>query len=123
MDNSISGGTLGLAFSSPGLITGSSSEASVSSSPSLAVIATKETSPSVVEQKQTAQQQLEKVIRAMQGPEKTFEFSIHEETHTIMVKVLNKQTGELIREIPQEKLLDVAASLMELTGIIIDKKA
>lgn len=51
------------------------------------------------------------------------EFSVHQETHTIMVKVFNKETGDLIREIPQEKLLDVAANMMELNGLFIDKKA
>lgn len=66
--------------------------------------------------------QLEKAIRAIQGPEKTFEISVHEQTHAIMVKVFNKQTGDLIREIPPEKLLDVAASIMELNGLIVDEK-
>ncbi|MBT2291621.1 flagellar protein FlaG [Paenibacillus albidus] len=67
-------------------------------------------------------QQLEKAIRAVQGPEKTFEISIHEQTHAIMVKVFDKQSGDLIREIPPEKLLDVAASMMELSGLIVDEK-
>lgn len=68
-------------------------------------------------------QQLEKAIRAVQGPEKTFKISIHEQTHAIMVKVFDKQTGDLIREIPPEKLLDVAANMMELSGLIVDEKA
>jgi flagellar protein FlaG len=68
-------------------------------------------------------QQLEKAIRAVQGPQKTFEISIHKETQAIMVKVRDRDTGELIREIPKEKLLDVAANLMELNGLIFDEKA
>ncbi|MFB5759866.1 flagellar protein FlaG [Paenibacillus medicaginis] len=68
-------------------------------------------------------QQLEKAIRAVQGPEKTYEISVHKQTHAIMVKVFDKQTGDLIREIPKEKLLDIAANLMELNGMIIDKRA
>nr|WP_237392024.1 flagellar protein FlaG [Paenibacillus dendrobii] len=70
-----------------------------------------------------AVQQIEKAIKAVQGPEKSFEISVHKGTHAIMVKVFNKETGDLIREIPQEKLLDVAASMMEMNGLIIDKKA
>ncbi|MEK3772574.1 flagellar protein FlaG [Paenibacillus sp. FSL R5-0887] len=73
-------------------------------------------------EKQQIIQQLEKAIRAVQGPEKTFEISIHEQTHAIMVKVFDKQSGDLIREIPSEKLLDVAANLMELSGIIVDER-
>ncbi|WP_240636559.1 flagellar protein FlaG [Paenibacillus silvae] len=77
---------------------------------------------SLSEQEQ-AMDQLEIATRALQGPEKTFEISVHEETKAIMIKIKNKATGELIREIPKEKLLDVAASLMELSGLIIDRKA
>ncbi|NEU25588.1 flagellar protein FlaG [Paenibacillus polymyxa] len=68
-------------------------------------------------------QQLQKAIEAIQGPQKMFEISVHEKTHTIMIKVLNKETGDLIREVPPEKILDVAARMMEITGIIVDKKA
>ncbi len=74
-------------------------------------------------EEEKALQQLEKAIRAVQGPEKKFEISIHKETHAIMIKVFDKQTGDLIREVPREKLLDVAANFMEMNGLIIDKKA
>ncbi|WP_260869510.1 flagellar protein FlaG [Paenibacillus sp. Y412MC10] len=70
-----------------------------------------------------AVQQLEKAIRAVQGPEKSYEIKVHKETHTFVVKIFNKETGDLIREIPQEKLLDVATRMMELNGIIVDKRA
>lgn len=66
--------------------------------------------------------ELNKVIQAIQGPQRTLEFSIHKETHAVMIKVMNKETGELIREIPPEKLLDIAAKMMELAGLIVDKK-
>lgn len=46
---------------------------------------------------------LEKVLKALEGPETTLQVSVHKETKAIMVKVLNKDTGELIREIPQRK--------------------
>ncbi|MNP87072.1 flagellar protein FlaG [compost metagenome] len=48
--------------------------------------------------------------------------SVHEKTHQILVKVLNKETGELIREIPPEKTLDLVAKMMEIAGILIDEK-
>ncbi|MNI49837.1 flagellar protein FlaG [compost metagenome] len=65
---------------------------------------------------------LQKAIDAIQGPQKSLEISVHKETHAIMIKVLNKETGELIREVPPEKILDLAARMMEITGIIVDKK-
>lgn len=65
---------------------------------------------------------LENVYKEMTGRETTLDISIHEKTNQIMVKVLNKETGELIREVPPEKIVDLVASMMEMAGIIIDKK-
>lgn len=86
------------------------------------VMATIESAGLPVEREQLIQQ-LEKTIRAVQGPEKSFEISVHEKTHAIMIKIFDKQSGDLIREIPPEKLLDVAANMMELSGLIVDEKA
>ncbi|WP_150270507.1 flagellar protein FlaG [Paenibacillus tepidiphilus] len=65
---------------------------------------------------------LDKVLKALEGPGTTLEVSVHKETKAIMVKVLNKDTGELIREIPPEKTLDIVANMMEIAGIIVDEK-
>jgi len=50
------------------------------------------------------------------------QFSIHEKTKEIMVKVLDSRTEEVIREIPPEKILDMVAKIWELAGIIVDEK-
>ncbi|MCF7757112.1 flagellar protein FlaG [Paenibacillus xylanexedens] len=65
---------------------------------------------------------IDKAVKALQGPTTTLEMSVHEKTHQILVKVLNKETGELIREIPPEKTLDLVARMMEIAGILIDEK-
>ena len=49
-------------------------------------------------------------------------FSVHEASGTIMVTVVNEDTGEVIREIPSRELLDLAAKLEEFIGLIFDKK-
>jgi len=71
----------------------------------------------------------EQVIKAIEQANKSleltqtrFEFSIHEKTKEIIVRVYNKETGELIREIPPEKILDIVAKIWELAGLIIDEK-
>lgn len=65
---------------------------------------------------------IERALKAIQGAETTFEMAMHEETQAIVIKVRNKETGELIREIPPEKTLDLVARLMEINGILIDEK-
>jgi len=65
---------------------------------------------------------IDRAVKLLQGPQTTLDISIHEKTHTIMVKVLNKDTGELIREVPPEKTMDLVAKMMEIAGILIDEK-
>ena len=65
---------------------------------------------------------IDKAFKALQGPETTVEISVHDKTNAIMVKVLNKDTGELLREIPPEKTLEIVAKMMEFAGLIIDER-
>jgi flagellar protein FlaG len=65
---------------------------------------------------------MDRAIKAVQGSSVSLEYSVHKETQEIMVKVLNKETGEVIREVPPEKMLDMVAKLMENAGIIVDER-
>ena len=44
----------------------------------------------------------------------------HEDTNTILVRVINTYTGEVIRELPEEERLDVLFTLREALGININ---
>ncbi|NLY43709.1 MAG: flagellar protein FlaG [Clostridiaceae bacterium] len=65
---------------------------------------------------------IERANKAVQLVDTSFEFSIHEKTRQIMVKVLNRETKEVIREIPPEKILDMVAKIWEMAGIIVDER-
>jgi flagellar protein FlaG len=65
---------------------------------------------------------IEKANKALTGAETQFEFSIHEKTKEIMVKVIDINTREVIREIPPEKILDMVATMLEMAGIIVDER-
>lgn len=49
-------------------------------------------------------------------------FGVHEKTNRIMIKILNKDTKEVIKEFPPEKTLDMIASIWEMAGILVDEK-
>lgn len=49
-------------------------------------------------------------------------FEIHEKTKDIMVKVINNETGETLKEFPPEKILDMVAKLWEIAGLFVDEK-
>lgn len=65
---------------------------------------------------------IDRAIKALQGPETTVEMKVHEATKAVTIKVTNKETGEIIREIPPEKTLDLVAKMMEFAGILIDER-
>ncbi len=54
--------------------------------------------------------------------DRRLEFSIHDVTKRIMVKVINTNDDSVIREIPSEKALDMLAYVWKLTGILLDEK-
>ncbi len=54
--------------------------------------------------------------------DRRFEFSIHEKTKQIMVKVIDATNDEVIRELPPEKILDMVAAMWEVAGILVDRK-
>lgn len=51
------------------------------------------------------------------------QFRVHEKTKDVMVKIVDDVSGEVLKEIPPEKMLDLVAKLWEIAGIIVDKKA
>ena len=48
--------------------------------------------------------------------------SIHKKTGQVMVKVVDTDTGKIVREIPPEKSLDILAKVLEQSGLLVDKK-
>jgi flagellar protein FlaG len=48
-------------------------------------------------------------------------FQIHEDTEKIMVKVVDLNTDEVIKELPPEEMLDLQARIHEMVGILIDE--
>ncbi|MDR1560597.1 MAG: flagellar protein FlaG [Clostridiales bacterium] len=49
--------------------------------------------------------------------------SVHKKTGQIMVKVVDTETGKIIREIPPEKSLDILAKILERSGLLVDEKS
>lgn len=73
-------------------------------------------------QEKTVINAIEQANKKLEGSAREFEFSIHEKTKQIMVKVLNRDTKEIVREIPSEKILDMVAAMCEQAGLFVDEK-
>lgn len=49
-------------------------------------------------------------------------FGIHEGTNRVTIKIVDKQTKKVIKELPPEKTLDMIARVWEMAGIMVDEK-
>lgn len=49
-------------------------------------------------------------------------FGIHEDTNRVTIKIVDKNTKEVIKELPPEKTLDMIARVWEMAGILVDEK-
>lgn len=65
---------------------------------------------------------VDRMNKALEGSSRRFEYSVHEKTHGIMIKVIDERTGDVIREIPPKKILDMIANMMEMAGLLVDER-
>jgi flagellar protein FlaG len=49
-------------------------------------------------------------------------FDIHEQTGELVVKVINRDTGEVIRQIPPKAMLKLHEKVAELRGVLFNEK-
>lgn len=80
----------------------------------------KQPAASSLEQIQKATAQIAKVVQAKAS---TLEFSIDKETDLTVVKVVDTQTQEVIRQIPAEEIIEIARAIDKLQGLLVRQKA
>lgn len=49
-------------------------------------------------------------------------FGVHDSTNRITIKIVDKETKEVLKEYPPEKTLDMIAKVWELAGLLVDEK-
>lgn len=65
-------------------------------------------------------QSVEKINKSVSNSEAIF--GIHDATNRVMIKIVDKETKEVIKEFPPEKTLDMIAKVWEMAGIMVDEK-
>jgi uncharacterized FlaG/YvyC family protein len=66
-------------------------------------------------------QGVDRMNQAVKKADENLQFSVHQETNRIVVKLVDAQTDEVLREFPSEKFLDLVADLMKLAGLQVDE--
>lgn len=79
------------------------------------------------EQGKDQQASTEQIRKAVEQLNKKMEhseavFGIHEDTNRVTIKLVDKDTKEVIKELPPEKTLDMIAKVWEMAGILVDEK-
>lgn len=71
-----------------------------------------------------SQEKMKKAVEDLNKrmPHTACQFSIHEATNRIMIKIVDKDTKEVIKEVPPEKTLDLIEKAWELAGVLVDEK-
>lgn len=52
----------------------------------------------------------------------TLKFHLHEDLNRLFVQVINRDTEEVVKEIPPEKFLDMVAAMLKHAGLLVDKR-
>lgn len=95
--------------------------------PSAAVAAPVATAEQPRQPKAANQKELNRVSERLNQAAEVFDvqarFSVHKATGEIMIKIVNTRTGRVLREIPPERMLDIAASMEKLLGLVVDERA
>jgi flagellar protein FlaG len=69
------------------------------------------------------QKTVEQLNRWLQQSETThLKFRLHDQLNEYYVEVVNDETNEVIRQIPSKKILDIAAKMQEMIGLLVDEK-
>ena len=79
------------------------------------------------EQAEQQQPSLDKIRKAVDDLNKKMSnseaiFGIQEKTNRVTIKIVDKKTKEVIKELPPEKTLDMIAKVWEMAGIMVDEK-
>ncbi|MBE5882405.1 MAG: flagellar protein FlaG [Lachnospiraceae bacterium] len=75
-------------------------------------------------QNQPSSEQLKKAVDQMNKKMENSEavFGFHEDTNRVTIKIVDKDSKKVIKELPPEKTLDMIAKVWEMAGILVDEK-
>jgi flagellar protein FlaG len=78
--------------------------------------------PAPAEEEQTIQEGLERLQNSLAKHDISLKFSRDETTETVVVQLINSQTGEEIRQIPSEVSIKLTAEIGKLQGWILNQQ-
>ena len=76
------------------------------------------------EQQTSSKERLHKAVEELNKKMSNSEaiFGIHEETNRVTIKIVDKESKKVIKELPPEKTLDMIAKVWEIAGLLVDER-
>lgn len=74
-------------------------------------------------QRQNLQSSIDALNEFIKPQNTSLEFSIDDDSGTVVVKVMDKETKEVIKQFPSEEALELAKALDKLKGLLVQQKA
>ncbi|WP_347911182.1 flagellar protein FlaG [Pseudomonas grandcourensis] len=87
------------------------------------VVAVKEESKSAKTEQEKLKMAVEEIEKFVQSVKRNLEFSIDEPSGKVVVKVIAGDSGEVVRQIPNEEVLKLANSLNDASSLLFSAKA
>lgn len=75
------------------------------------------------QQEDMLQESVKQANKTLKQYNRYIEREVHEVTHTVMYKLMDSSTKEVIAEFPPKKIQDMIAKMWELAGLFVDEKA
>lgn len=79
--------------------------------------------PATQQEVAEAMENLKQAVAGVSDMARNLQFSIDEDTGRTVVKIVDPETQEVIRQIPSEQLLSIAKSLASSTGLLVKQQA
>ena len=81
-----------------------------------------EVEPKQDEKKVASEEILTKIKDLTEGGLHSVRFEMDKEVNTLVVKIYDKQSDEVIRQVPAEELMNTAKNLRDYRGLLVDDR-
>ncbi len=77
--------------------------------------------------RQGIDQNLEQTLSKLQRTANIFNtklsFSVHQNTHRVVVRIIDNDTNQVIRQIPSDEALNIADQIQKIIGMFVDRQS
>ncbi len=82
---------------------------------------TADTTHKLVKEKEEVEKEINSINEKLEGMNRTIRFTIDEDSKEVIVRVVDKISGEVISQIPPEEIVRLKERIDEMAGLLVEK--